>query len=91
MIYKIVALAVLALIIFIVWYRYFYNPMTDVLKMGHMRYWWIFGFEPWGLMPPDSMQRRDGTVYKSLFWGIWIKTKDPKYTERYDPIQGDEK
>ena len=84
MIYKAVALLVLLIFIYLVWKKYFMDPWNEVSKMGHMKYWWIFGFEWWGAMRPDTMQRKNGDVYKSLFLGIWVKTKDKKLVDRFD-------
>lgn len=56
-----------------------YFMLLSVSKMGHMKYWWIFGFEWWGTMKPESMLRRIGEneyiEYRTLFLGLWVRGK----------------
>lgn len=41
--------------------------------MGHMRTWWIFGFERWGGLRPAMMMTKDGVKFVPLFLGLWRK------------------
>jgi hypothetical protein len=67
----------IAIVVFIVclsiMYIVFRDPLEDVIGMGHMRYWWIFGFEIWGKVRPERMWRNNGDEYTPLFLGIWIR------------------
>ena len=40
--------------------------------MGHMKIWWIFGFERWGGLRPAEMTTRDGARYVPLCCGLWF-------------------
>jgi hypothetical protein len=46
--------------------------MRAIQRMGHMRTWWIFGFEWWGCMRPAQMTTK-GTRYTPLFLGLWLR------------------
>lgn len=43
--------------------------------MGHMRTWWIFGFERWGGLRPAAMRKANGKKFVPLFWGLWVRTR----------------
>lgn len=73
-----VILVILIIAIYFLWRQFFMNPWKEVSKMGHMKYWSIFGFEWWGAMRPASMKRKDGIVYRPLFLGVWIKKPQGK-------------
>jgi hypothetical protein len=69
----IISLAVLLVII--KWInRNFVNPWEYVSKMGHMKFWWIFGYERWGEVKPCQMEI-NSIVYKPLFLGLWIRER----------------
>lgn len=71
--YKFCVLVIFTITTYFMWRRYFMNPLDEISRMGHMKYWFIFGFEWWGAIRPASMKRKDGAVYKPLFLGLWIK------------------
>ena len=48
----------------------------SIERMGHMLFWWKFGFEWWGTMRPAQMTTPNGKIYKPLFLGIWKETKE---------------
>ncbi len=41
--------------------------------MGHMKTWWVFGFERWGGLRPTEMITKKGVRYVPLFWGLWLR------------------
>ncbi len=41
--------------------------------MGHMKTWWLFGFEWWGGLRPAEMTTKKGMRYVPLFWGLWLR------------------
>jgi hypothetical protein len=41
--------------------------------MGHMRTWFIFGYEPWGKLRPAYMITKTGIKYIPLAFGLWIR------------------
>jgi hypothetical protein len=47
--------------------------LRAIQRMGHMRTFWIFGFEWWGCMRPAQMTTADGRRFVPLFWGLWIR------------------
>lgn len=68
-------LDIVVLIIAIFFYRkYFYSPWNDMLKMGNMKTWWIFGFEWWGGCKPFRMMKGN-KVFKPIILGLWIEDK----------------
>ena len=54
----------------LLWYKF-----NSIVGMGHMKTWWIFGFEPWFGMHPASMTTAKGDKFIPLFWGLWIRSK----------------
>ncbi len=40
--------------------------------MGHMKTWWIFGFERWGGLRPEKMWTKDGRCFRPLILGLWV-------------------
>jgi hypothetical protein len=74
--YLIAILILVIVMIFIIkWINgYFVNPWEQVSKMGHMKFWWIFGYEQWGDVKPFQMTK-NSIVYKPLFLGLWIREK----------------
>lgn len=42
--------------------------------MGHMKTWWIFGFEWWGDLRPAEMSTSDGRVFQPWILGLWIQS-----------------
>ena len=49
------------------------NIIKNILAMGHMKTWWIFGFERWGGLRPAEMTTATGTRYIPFILGLWIK------------------
>ena len=47
--------------------------LRRINKMGHMRTWWIFGYEWWYGLKPMNMRTKEGIKYIPLFLGIWIR------------------
>jgi len=41
--------------------------------MGHMKAWWILGFEWWGKLRPAEMITAGGRRFVPLFWGLWLR------------------
>ncbi len=41
--------------------------------MGHMKTWWIFGFEWWGGLRPAEMTTGKGKRYIPLLLGLWLR------------------
>lgn len=77
---KIVVL-IISVILCIIVYITLRKPLAERIwdnwsHMGHMRYWWIFGFEWWGEFKPAFMHTREGKCYKPLFLGIWKRCKE---------------
>jgi hypothetical protein len=49
------------------------DKIHSILAMGHMKTWWVFGFEWWGTMKPAGMTTAEGITYIPLFCGLWIR------------------
>lgn len=50
------------------------------MRMGHMRRWWIFGFEWWGRFRPAIMWTASGEALHPLVLGVWIRC--PEFDEK---------
>jgi hypothetical protein len=51
-----------------------YDDLWEQLnKMGNMKTWWIFGFEPWGGLRPAKMWTAGGRCFRPVMWGLWIR------------------
>lgn len=61
------------------------TTIEDYIKaieaMGHMRTWWIFGFEWWGAAKPYRMWTRAGQCYMPLVLGMWIRCNEQHHLE----------
>lgn len=52
--------------------------------MGHMKTWWLFGYEWWGKLRPAEMITQKGVRYVPLLWGLWLRRSRQSRQSRQD-------
>ena len=43
------------------------------MGFGKKYYFWLFAYEWWGRLQPESKIDPKGRKWKSLFWGVWVR------------------
>jgi hypothetical protein len=52
---------------------------------GTNRGWFnfLFGYEPWGWLRPETVKRQDGRHYRPLCFGVWVRAKKGEKMKNY--------